>query len=270
MPFIPESFYPIITQNETSMPFYVISIGNYDQYHMVRNYGFAEYQLLYTVEGSGAAIIDGKEYALEKGSIYFTPPNVPHNYYPTSKHWITYWITFNGTALKKFFNFPQGIWQTNNKLDFVKHYKNIFHLRHSPDWLNWSGAYLYALLCECTYLAPQTSDNLYLKEKLSPAIEYIALNYTKVIETAELASLCSITAEHFCRIFRKHTGVRPTTYINFFRIQRAKELILREPKLISKEIAAAVGFSDASYFTKVFREIEGKTPNEFKKIYIHM
>jgi AraC-like DNA-binding protein len=52
-------------------------------------------------------------------------------------------------------------------------------------------------------------------------------------------------------------------FVNRCRISKAKELLKNREKTIA-EAGFDVGFNDAAYFSKVFREIEGITPKEFR------
>ena len=56
-----------------------------------------------------------------------------------------------------------------------------------------------------------------------------------------------------------------TDYIRHARINRAKSLLESTDKPIMR-IAASVGFSDANYFTRSFKEIVGITPKQYRKL----
>ncbi|MNW17971.1 HTH-type transcriptional activator Btr [compost metagenome] len=56
-------------------------------------------------------------------------------------------------------------------------------------------------------------------------------------------------------------------YVNRERINRSKELMFRESDIKMHEIAQRVGFDSPSYFSSVFRRIEGLSPEQFKKIH---
>jgi two-component system response regulator YesN len=60
------------------------------------------------------------------------------------------------------------------------------------------------------------------------------------------------------------TGISLWDYLNRFRIQKAKELLLLTDESITA-IAADVGYEDISYFSRVFREIAGCSPRAFRQ-----
>jgi AraC-like DNA-binding protein len=69
--------------------------------------------------------------------------------------------------------------------------------------------------------------------------------------------------EHCCRVFAATYGVPPLRYLTTARIEQAKHL-LRQPKANVTAIARSVGYSDAAYFSRVFKEQVGVSPRTFR------
>lgn len=68
--------YPVLGR-QTKLPFYLTGIGVSDpEYHVVRSTGLVSHQFLYTIDGVGVLKIDGKEFKLKKGSIFYVAPAV--------------------------------------------------------------------------------------------------------------------------------------------------------------------------------------------------
>ena len=72
-----------------------------------------------------------------------------------------------------------------------------------------------------------------------------------------------MSPSHLSRTFKKATSGSLTEYINKERISKAKEL-LQNTNLLTYEIAEAVGYKDATYFSSIFRKYEGISPSEYK------
>jgi len=261
--FLDRTYFKVITKSESLMPFYITTIGSHiNQLNMFRENGLPDHQLLYTESGSGSALISGSSCTLTKGSLYYIPPNTQHNYHPTSNTWTTYWLTFSGTAFSNFFNYNHGIWYPDKNFDFLNMFCELFKAVESGNQ-KYSGVLLYKLLCECMDFVPQTQEQENRRQKLAPALEFINQNYNKDIEIKTLAYLTNISFEHFCRLFKSYTGNRPVEYITLLRIQKAKELRAKNPDMKISEIAKAVGFETAAYFSKQFKKYENITPREF-------
>ena len=72
------------------------------------------------------------------------------------------------------------------------------------------------------------------------------------------------SAEVIFRIVQRSTGLPPIQYINQFRINRAKE-DLRNTDISITDIAEKHGFSSIHYFSKLFRQLNGLSPLEYRK-----
>ncbi|MDQ5767940.1 helix-turn-helix transcriptional regulator [Thiothrix subterranea] len=96
------------------------------------------------------------------------------------------------------------------------------------------------------------------------AITYVESHYHELIREEEVAGLCAMSIRSFCRIFKKEQGETFRTYLMGYRINKAREL-LRIPGVSVAGAAFATGFSDMSYFSRVFRQIEGQTPSAFQQ-----
>lgn len=86
------------------------------------------------------------------------------------------------------------------------------------------------------------------------------------ITLENLAKLVGYSTFHFSRIFKKYSN---TTFINFLNRQKVKaaELLLLESGSSITDIAMKVGFSSLTTFNRVFKNINGCTPSDYKKLY---
>ncbi len=98
------------------------------------------------------------------------------------------------------------------------------------------------------------------------AMAYIHEHYTEPISRKEIAEHVNISARHLDRCFCDETGITPMAYLNRFRLRQAGRL-LESTALSISEIAAAVGFSDSSYFCRVFRRDMGMSPTDYRHIH---
>ncbi|WP_319526461.1 helix-turn-helix domain-containing protein [uncultured Desulfosarcina sp.] len=94
---------------------------------------------------------------------------------------------------------------------------------------------------------------------LRKALQFIHGNYQQQITLEMVARETAMSKYHFSRLFKQHMGLSFKQYLNRQRIEAAKSLIATSGYNIT-EASFAVGFNDASYFSRVFREIEGGPP----------
>lgn len=99
---------------------------------------------------------------------------------------------------------------------------------------------------------------------LTHAMEYIRLNAGSHISVAALAQFCHCSESYLSRIFKRRTGVNINVYINKVRVELAKNHLLLSRESVG-EIASRVGFNDPNYFSRVFTQIIGISPTEFRR-----
>ncbi|MBE6597143.1 MAG: helix-turn-helix transcriptional regulator [Ruminococcaceae bacterium] len=95
------------------------------------------------------------------------------------------------------------------------------------------------------------------------SVKYIENNYTNPdLYTSFLAEMSGMGETYYRNIFIAVFNTPPTKYIQQYRIDKAKELLVNS-ELSVDEIAIKVGFANASYFCKVFKSLTGMTPSDF-------
>jgi AraC-like DNA-binding protein/ligand-binding sensor protein len=96
------------------------------------------------------------------------------------------------------------------------------------------------------------------------ALEYINKNFASEISLATVAESAFVHPTHLSKIFSRRMNMRFRDYINHLRVKEAKRL-LRESSMLIADISSEVGFSDQSYFDKIFKQLEGLTPNQYRR-----
>lgn len=104
------------------------------------------------------------------------------------------------------------------------------------------------------------------EEILRQVLSFIHQEYTNRITIGILTEVCHCSESYLNHLIKKKLGVSLSTYINKLRIERAKEYLL-ETNETMLSIAIQVGFSDANYFARVFQQLMGISPSEFRRRY---
>ena len=102
------------------------------------------------------------------------------------------------------------------------------------------------------------------RDTIQKVLLYINDNYSSKLDIATLAKIANYSDYHFLRFFKSITGKTVTQYINSLRLEKACQL-LDSSNLSISEISYSVGFSDTSYFIKVFKKHYLVSPSKFKK-----
>jgi CheY-like chemotaxis protein len=96
------------------------------------------------------------------------------------------------------------------------------------------------------------------------AMAYIHAHYAEPISREDLAAHLCLNERYLTRCFRQETGVTPVTYLNRYRIKQARALLEGGCSSIT-EVALATGFSDSSYFGRVFQKEVGISPGAYQR-----
>ena len=92
---------------------------------------------------------------------------------------------------------------------------------------------------------------------------YVEAHYSEPVRLNDMARAAYMNPYSFCRLFRAATGRSPVSYLNAYRLSRARVLLLSTDLPVS-EIAGRVGFADSGYFSKAFRARYGCPPGKLR------
>ena len=96
------------------------------------------------------------------------------------------------------------------------------------------------------------------------ALDYIKKNYMNKISLQDVAEAASISPSYFSKVFKDEMHCNFNTYLNHFRVEVAKKLLL-DISIPLVNVAFMTGFEDQSYFTKVFKKITGMSPGKYRE-----
>lgn len=222
----------------------------------------ATWEIIYSLYGTGTAVVGGKEYPFKKGTIYLIPPNIMHRK-----------TAVNGYCdecifLKDFV--PVSADETVCEDDAQESVGQLVGLMYDA-YIGKGSHYpeISAALGEAVieYLKSWCEDG----SKRSPETE----NFRKLLvdhfpETdfnlTEAMKKTGYSINYFRKIFKEHIGITPLDYLEKIRIEYAKEQIWTYGDILTmKEIAESCGFADPYYFSRVFRKCEGMSPRMYLK-----
>lgn len=95
------------------------------------------------------------------------------------------------------------------------------------------------------------------------AREYIAQHKSEPLTLSAVAQASGASVFHFCKVFKKTTGLKFTDYVARVRLEDAKAHLLNPNRRIS-EVAYDVGFQSLTQFNRMFKRVFGQSPTEFR------
>jgi YesN/AraC family two-component response regulator len=96
------------------------------------------------------------------------------------------------------------------------------------------------------------------------AMAYLHTHYMEPISLEDAARHVNMSKEYLARCFRQEMGITLVTYLNRYRIDRAKSLLDAGEQSLT-EVAMATGFSSSTYFSRMFRQEVGISPSEYQR-----
>lgn len=113
----------------------------------------------------------------------------------------------------------------------------------------------------------QSRTMMHMSSEITKAIQYIKQHHTQNISLQQVAEHVNLSFGYLSNLFKKELQITFIDYLNRYRVERAKELLVGT-SLKSYDIAAQVGFSpEYTYFSKVFKKVTGLNPNEYRRQY---
>ncbi len=230
-------------------------------------------EFVYITSGNGTFIIDGKHFCVEKGDLIVANPNTLHAL--LSERGIDYYCLL---IFPDFFDEDnidvlrfESLIKADAEIDriFAKLKKEYTKNTAVSNVMKKSIvyrliAYLVQHYLKDDFSKSDTERRTASLSRMRKIENFVSENYRNKISTADLAKIFFISENHFCRLFKKTVGISAIDYINEYRVSKA-EILLRTTDLAITQIASAVGFEDANYFSRVFKRIKQLSPSQYRK-----
>lgn len=243
-----------------------------------------EYEIVYVEGSSGTRHVGSHTSVYEGSDLVFIGPNIPHlNFdYGVRTRCEQVIVQMREDFLGKDFllapelgNIRKLFEDSHHGLSFTGGTKQVVgeKLKQMPGMSPFDQ--LLALLdilrimsesVEAIVLNPKPIDSkAFRKEhmRIQHVYAYVEAHFDRTPDVNAAAAAVNLTTPAFCRFFKANTRMTFTDFVNQFRINQAKNLLLQDRSV--SEACFAVGFESLSYFNKLFKKVVGENPSEFKK-----
>ncbi len=269
-----------------------VEIYNFSNCQKPHHHAFIE--IVYFKEGTGTHTINGTTYNICNGCIFIMNTNVLHEYIPyeadgkkISVKNLIFFSDFLGNFSSD--NFLNEIYEylfgkkLTQKLDYIyidkdvnRDFSTLFNvveneLQYGEDhYLDAVKHCLLAILIKIFRLHEHLSDSksisLVNKKMIDDSVSYITKHYNEEIVISELAKQVAFSYYYFITLFKNYTGMAPKKFIQKTRIEKAKEMLINTDDSV-QSILENVGYTVPKHFFKLFKEIVGLSPLEYRKKY---
>ena len=225
------------------------------------------YIIAYAETGQCRYLIEGKEVILEENQLMFFQKGQPHTAWADpEKPWRYFSVSFDMLFLDEETRQAVQSLPTRHIPSNISHCRNLLFALYRTWTIQPPGYYLQvrSLLMEllreilCGSYPDTLTDAQLLR--MQKALTYIHSHLTQTCSVATLAEIAGFSESHFSKLFRTMTGQSVNTYQNLLRLTHARNLLQLGDCNVS-EAAAAVGFRDIYYFSRMYKKLLGEPPS---------
>lgn len=246
------------------------------QPHVSTRKNLSSYLFFIVTKGSGTLKYQNITYPLSQNDCVFIDCQNTYSHHSSENLWELKWIHLFGFNMNSIYEkyLESGgnpIIRPRNTEAFLQLWEQIFHhasihtLTAEMEIYSRLTSLIAALLSECENVNA-VSYSVHSDQILQNIRNYLDTHYTEKITLDFLSGKFFINKFYLSRIFREKFGDSITQYLLKLKITQAKKL-LRFTDLSIEEISLECGMSDANYFSRIFKKIEGTTPGQFRKMW---
>ncbi len=230
-------------------------------YRLLQNKGRLCNGLIYVVEGECQYIFDGGEFSLSPGSVAYLPLGSTHTLTVISSTIRFYRVDFTlhvDGELAFFSDCPMKLTDQAppSCVEAICALEGDFGVGDNT---------ILKVEKMCAVLASlQSADSNAAQKRLMPAVRFLQEHAAESIDCSALAEMCFLGTSRFYQLFHEEFGMAPLEYRDRLLLNRATAL-LAAGDLSVREVAFAVGFESASYFSRFFKKQTGLPPSAFLK-----
>lgn len=244
------------------------------QPHTSARENLASYLFFLVEQGSGLLEYDGIRHSLQSGDCVFLDCRKPYLHRTGEDLWHLRWVHFYGPNMGAIYKKyqergGQTTFHANKPERFSALLQELYTLAASDDYVRDMQIYgklvdLLTLLMEESWHPGDAHIARGKKQNLQEIKDYLDTHYTEKITLDALAERFYINKFYLTRVFKEQFGQSVTAYLVQLRITQAKRM-LRFTDSSIESIAQECGLSDANYFSRLFKKVEGIPPGEYRK-----
>lgn len=231
------------------------------------------YLFFTVISGSGQLIYDNHEYELNSGTSVFIDCRNSYSHTTSDDLWSLCWVHFNGPSMTSIYSKycehggrPVFVSSVQENIEQVWSYLMI--TAASADYMRdmLINQYLSTML---TFIMtdswhPEDKKAAPKRQNVDEVRKYLEGNYDTKITLVDLASRFYMDKFYLGKVFKEQYGVTINTYIQSLRITKAKQFLRFSGKSV-EEIGYEVGIGAPTYFSRVFKDVEGVSPKQYRE-----
>ncbi|MBU2917341.1 AraC family transcriptional regulator [Psychrosphaera sp. F3M07] len=271
---IPKPMIEQLELNVVSRGLFPLAFGYYENAHnhAIKRLEHTDHLLIFCCAGKGTISSPHYNQTIVENDILMIPKGTTHHYKADSKDpWSIYWVHMDGHLFMQFMdiiglNKSQLKIQILNPIQIKNEFEQLMETRHQGYQLNsfiLAANILKKILSLLTMQLPALHVTPQKDFNLITFNAFLEENITKQLSLDEMASYMGLSKFHFAKKFQTATGISPVKYFLEIKIQHACGLLDRSSKSI-KDVAAVLGYDDPYYFSRLFKNVMGLSPKQYR------
>ncbi len=139
-----------------------------------------------------------------------------------------------------------------------KHYQKIVHITNFEDMRRWWETFVHHFAAQFFTRQKKSESDI-----IESALEYIDNHLNQTIQLSDAARHIGVSEPYLSSYFKKNMNENFIPYVNRQKIKHAKQLFA-EGKMVY-QVSEELGYENSTYFSKVFKRLEGVTPEQYRK-----
>lgn len=214
--------------------------------------------------GNGMLRLDDKVYEVQADDMFFIPKGISHEYRGYTDDFATCFMSFDGYGCRKLMDYFEVCESGFCKGKITPYIYSEFKEMYS-EFLRMSTA----KLCARAYCLAVDFFEEALRHEILPVdsvLDYIEENYSKQITLDDIMSVYPYSKSKLCRDFYEKYSVTVFEKLTEIRLRHAYFLIKNQSELKIKSISEMCGYTDVSYFCRMFKRTYGRSPDSVRRI----
>ena len=233
--------------------------------------GRNDYFFFYLYKGELEIVDTSGIRLMRAGHLMFYSPHTPYRYRKTDDSEMDYlWIHFTGSEAAKLMELcgfeSDLLYRVGLNEEIVQRFEDLFREFILGDAFSDSvcAAEAQKIFLSLARFALSGSPLQDSASQFQVSKEFMHRNFASDVTAEQLASMENLSQSRYRAAFRKATGLSPSEYLMGLRIRNACNL-LEQTNLSVQEVAAASGYGDPFYFSRIFRKNMGLSPSEYRE-----
>ncbi|MBQ9802460.1 MAG: AraC family transcriptional regulator [Clostridia bacterium] len=246
--------------SEWSFPISAMTVG-FDEPQAPRHRpcGHKLHQIFLVNRGQGVLVLGEDTYTLAAGDLFFLRADEPHRYYGTTEDFSTSWLSFRGEGASRLLAYycvwASGVYHGQDRGESKKALRELYAC--------FNGEISIPALMAKVYSAVVTFFDEVSRQEYTPAEQikaFLEQRFAEPLTLAEIFAGYPYAKSKLSKDFKVRYGETVFEMLTRIRLSHAKGQLENDPALKVKDVAAACGFADCSYFCRMYRRAFGRSP----------